>query len=75
MSFHHHPDAVGAKMTPRLKALRFDHHLVGDVSELVNMHLRFHGYVDEPWTDSAVTPVDVKDAGHLYEQAEQGSRA
>lgn len=70
VSFHHH-DAVGAKMTrKRLKALRFDHHLVEDVSELVNMHLRFHGYVDEPWTDSAVRRY-VKDAGHLYEQAEQ----
>ena len=36
VSFHHH-DAVGAKMTrKRLKALRFDHHLVEDVSELVD---------------------------------------
>ena len=67
VSFHHH-DAVGAKMTrKRLKALRFDHHLVEDVSELVNLHLRFHGYVEEPWTDSAVRRY-VKDAGPLYER-------
>ena len=74
VSFHHH-DAVGAKMTrKRLKALRFDHHLVEDVSELVNMHLRFHGYVDEPWTDSAVRRY-VKDAGHLYERLNRLTRA
>lgn len=58
----------------RLKALRFDHHLVEDVSELVNMHLRFHGYVDEPWTDSAVRRY-VKDAGHLYERLNRLTRA
>ena len=66
VSFHHH-DVVGAKMTrKRLKALHFDHHLIEDVTELVNLHLRFHGYVDEPWTDSAVRRY-VKDSGHLYE--------
>ena len=74
VSFHHH-DAVGAKMTrKRLKALRYEHHLVEDVSELVNMHLRFHGYVDEPWTDSAVRRY-VKDAGHLYERLNRLTRA
>ena len=65
VSFHHH-DAVGAKMTrKRLKALRFDHHVVEQVSDLVDLHLRFHGYVDEPWTDAAVRRY-VKDAGPLY---------
>ncbi|MBM6699573.1 CCA tRNA nucleotidyltransferase [Bifidobacterium pullorum subsp. saeculare] len=74
VSFHHH-DAVGAKLTrKRLKALRFDHHIVQDVSELVNLHLRFHGYVDEPWTDSAVRRY-VKDAGHLYERLNRLTRA
>ncbi|QOL35380.1 CCA tRNA nucleotidyltransferase [Bifidobacterium lemurum] len=74
VSFHHH-DAVGAKMTrKRLKALRFDHHMVEDVSELVNLHLRFHGYVDEPWSDSAVRRY-VKDAGHLYERLNRLTRA
>ena len=74
VSFHHH-DAVGAKMTrKRLKALHFDHHVVDDVAELVNLHLRFHGYVDEPWTDSAVRRY-VKDAGHLYERLNRLTRA
>lgn len=74
VSFHHH-DAVGAKMTAkRLKALRFDRHLIEDVTELVNLHLRFHGYVDEPWTDSAVRRY-VKDAGPLYERLNRLTRA
>lgn len=74
VSFHHH-DAVGAKLArKRLKALRFDHHVVDDVSELVNLHLRFHGYVDEPWTDSAVRRY-VKDAGPLYERLNRLTRA
>lgn len=74
VSFHHH-DVVGAKMTrKRLKALHFDHHLIEDVTELVNLHLRFHGYVDEPWTDSAVRRY-VKDSGHLYERLNRLTRA
>lgn len=74
VSFHRH-DAVGAKMTrKRLKALRFDHHLIDDVTELVNMHLRFHGYIDEPWTDAAVRRY-VKDAGPLYERLNRLTRA
>lgn len=74
VSFHHH-DVVGAKMTrKRLKKLHFDHHLIEDVSELVNLHLRFHGYVDEPWTDSAVRRY-VKDSGHLYERLNRLTRA
>lgn len=74
VSFHHH-DAVGAKMTrKRLKALRFDHHVVDDVSNLVDLHLRFHGYIDEPWTDSAVRRY-VKDAGDLYERLNRLTRA
>ena len=74
VSFHRH-DAVGAKMTrKRLKALHFDHHMVEDVSELVNLHLRFHGYVEEPWTDSAVRRY-VKDAGPLYERLNRLTRA
>lgn len=74
VSFHHH-DAVGAKMTQRrLKLLRFDKHIVDDVSALVNMHLRFHGYVDEPWSDSAVRRY-VVDAGHLYPRLNRLTRA
>ncbi|MFT9232035.1 MAG: CCA tRNA nucleotidyltransferase [Bifidobacterium sp.] len=74
VSFHHH-DVVGAKLTrKRLKALRFDRHLVQDVSELGGLHLRFHGYVDEPWTDAAVRRY-VKDSGHLYGRLNRLTRA
>ena len=64
VSFHHH-EVVGARMTKeRLKKLRFDHDVVEDVSQLVFLHLRFHGYGDGAWTDSAVRRY-VRDAGDL----------
>ncbi|MGH2525161.1 MAG: HDIG domain-containing metalloprotein, partial [Actinomycetota bacterium] len=44
VSFHHH-EVVGARMArERLTALRYPTHVVDDVSRLVEMHLRFHGY-------------------------------
>lgn len=74
VSFHQH-DLVGANMTrKRLKALRFDHHIVEDVSKLVELHLRFHGYIDEPWSDAAVRRY-VRDAGHLYHRLNRLTRA
>jgi poly(A) polymerase len=64
VSFHHH-EVVGARMTKeRLTKLRFDHDVVADVSQLVFLHLRFHGYGDGAWTDSAVRRY-VRDAGDL----------
>jgi poly(A) polymerase len=64
VSFHHH-EVVGARMTKeRLTKLRFDHDVVADVSQLVFLHLRFHGYGDGAWTDSAVRRY-VRDAGEL----------
>ena len=47
VSFHHH-DVVGAKLVrKRLTALRFSSdEVVKAVSELVVLHLRFHGYGD-----------------------------
>lgn len=64
VSFHHH-EVVGARMAKeRLKQLRFDHHVVEDVSQLVFLHLRFHGYGNGEWTDSAVRRY-VRDAGDL----------
>jgi len=54
VTFHHH-EVVGARMAKaRLKALRYPKQVVEDVTQLVFMHLRFHGYVDGDWTDSAV---------------------
>src|SRR5690606_22774595 len=64
VSFHHH-EIVGAKLTrARLRALRFDKETVRDVSRLVELHLRFHGYGTGEWTDSAVRRY-VTDAGPL----------
>jgi len=64
VSFHHH-EIVGAHLTKaRMKALRFDKHTIDDVSTLVELHLRFHGYGAGEWTDSAVRRY-VRDAGGL----------
>ena len=64
VSFHHH-EVVGSKMTKkRLKELRFDRETIDDVSMLVALHLRFHGYGSGEWTDSAVRRY-VRDAGDL----------
>ena len=62
VTFHHH-EVVGAKMArTRLTALRYPGRVVDEVSELVLLHLRFHGYQDQGWTDSAVRRY-VRDAG------------
>ena len=64
VSFHHH-EVVGARMCKeRMKKLRFDNHMIEDVSKLVFLHLRFHGYGSGEWTDSAVRRY-VRDAGPL----------
>ncbi len=64
VTFYHH-DVVGAKMTrKRMKALRFDKATTKAVSRLVELHLRFYGYGDAGWTDSAVRRY-VTDAGEL----------
>ena len=64
VSFHHH-EMVGARMTrKRLKALRYPKDLIDDVAHLVELHLRFHGYAEGEWTDSAVRRY-VRDAGPL----------
>ena len=54
VTFHHH-DVVGAKLArKRLTALRFDNDTIKRVSRLIELHLRFFGYSDAPWTDSGV---------------------
>lgn len=64
VSFHHH-EIVGARLAKaRLKALRFDGDTIDQVETLVALHLRFHGYGDGEWTDSAVRRY-VRDAGEL----------
>jgi poly(A) polymerase len=74
VTFHHH-DVVGAKLTrKRLKQLRFSNDDVDDISRLVELHLRFHGYGSGEWTDSAVRRY-VRDAGDQLERLHILTRA
>ncbi len=74
VTFHHH-DVVGAKITrKRMKALRFSNEQIAAVSELVELHLRFHGYGSGEWTDSAVRRY-VRDAGDQLERLHILTRA
>ena len=62
VTFHHH-DIVGARMArKRLQALRFDNDTIDAVTKLIELHLRFFGYSEGAWTDSAVRRY-VRDAG------------
>jgi poly(A) polymerase len=64
VSFHHH-EVVGARLAKkRLQELRFDGNTVEAVETLIALHLRFHGYGDGDWSDSAVRRY-VRDAGEL----------
>jgi len=74
VAFHHH-EAVGAAMAKeRLTALRFPAAVVADVSKLIALHLRFHGYGEGGWTDSAVRRY-VHDAGPLLTRLHVLTRA
>ncbi|WP_285727989.1 CCA tRNA nucleotidyltransferase [Psychromicrobium xiongbiense] len=74
VSFRHH-DLVGAKLTAkRLRALRFDKDTITAVSRLVELHMRFYGYGDAGWTDSAVRRY-VTDAGPLLERLHRLTRS
>jgi len=66
VTFHHH-EVVGARMARlRLQALRYSTDDVEAITELVALHLRFHGY-EAGWTDSAVRRY-VHDAGPLLNE-------
>jgi poly(A) polymerase len=74
VAFHHH-EVVGAKMAGRrLAQLRYRKDVVTDVSRLIELHLRFHGYGDGDWTDSAVRRY-VTDAGPLLARLHALTRA
>jgi poly(A) polymerase len=74
VSFRHH-DVVGAKLTAkRMKALRFDNDTIKAVARLVELHMRFYGYGDAGWTDSAVRRY-VTDAGPLLERLHRLTRS
>jgi poly(A) polymerase len=73
VSFHHH-EVVGARMArDRLRALRFSNEVVADVQRLVFLHLRFHGYRDDVWSDAAVRRY-ARDAGPLLEDLNELTR-
>jgi poly(A) polymerase len=74
VTFHHH-DVVGAKLArKRLRELRFDKETITDVSRLIELHLRFFGYTEGAWTDSAVRRY-VRDADHLLSRLHILTRA
>jgi poly(A) polymerase len=74
VSFHHH-EVVGAKMVrKRMRALKYSKQMVDDVGQLVFLHLRFHGYGEGQWTDSAVRRY-VTDAGELLPRLHKLVRA
>ncbi|MEZ0106269.1 poly(A) polymerase [Catenulispora sp. EB89] len=74
VSFHHH-EVVGAHMTAsRLRKLKYSKEIIDDTSRLVELHLRFHGYGEAEWTDSAVRRY-VRDAGPLLERLHKLTRS
>jgi poly(A) polymerase len=74
VSFHHH-DIVGARMArKRLQALRYDGDTTAAVSRLIELHLRFFGYSEGAWTDSAVRRY-VRDAGDQLDRLHILTRA
>ncbi len=74
VSFYHH-DVVGAKLAKtRLTELRFDNDTIKAVSRLIELHLRFFGYSDQQWSDSAVRRY-VRDAGDQLERLHALTRA
>jgi poly(A) polymerase len=74
VAFHHH-ETVGAAMArSRLRALRFPRDVVTDVTQLIHLHLRFHGYGTGEWTDSAIRRY-VRDAGDQLNRLHALTRA
>ena len=74
VTFHHH-DVVGAKLArKRLALLRFDNATIDQVATLIELHLRFFGYADQGWSDSAVRRY-VRDAGDQLERLHILTRA
>ncbi|WP_065572030.1 CCA tRNA nucleotidyltransferase [Microbacterium oleivorans] len=74
VSFHHH-DVKGARMArKRLQALKFDGATTDAVCQLIEQHLRFFGYAEGAWTDSAVRRY-VRDAGEQLERLHILTRA
>lgn len=74
VSFHHH-EIVGAKIAKkRMMALRYPNDVIDSVYRLIELHLRFHGYGQGQWTDSAVRRY-VRDAGDQLARLHKLTRA
>lgn len=74
VSFHHH-EVVGAKLVrKRFRWLKHSKQMTNDVSQLVFLHMRFYGYGEDAWTDSAVRRY-VADAGELLPRLHKLVRA
>ncbi len=74
VSFHHH-EVVGAKIArKRLSAMRYPTEIIDEVCKLTELHLRFHGYGQGQWTDSAVRRY-VRDAGDQLVRLHKLTRA
>jgi poly(A) polymerase len=74
VSFHHH-EVVGAKIArKRLVAMRYPGDLIDAVCKLTELHLRFHGYGQGQWTDSAVRRY-VRDADEQLARLHKLTRA
>ncbi len=72
VTFRFH-EVVGAKMTrKRMAALKYAQEMIDDVSDLVELHLRFHTY-KMGWSDRAVRRY-VRDAGPLLERLNELTR-
>jgi poly(A) polymerase len=74
VTFYHH-DVVGSKIAKRrLRELRYDNDTIDNVARLIELHLRFFGYTEGAWTDSAVRRY-VRDAGEQLERLHILTRA
>lgn len=74
VTFHHH-EVVGAKLVrKRLRTLKYSKQMVTEISQLVYLHMRFHGFGEGQWTDSAVRRY-VTDAGELLPRLHKLVRA
>jgi poly(A) polymerase len=72
VTFRFH-EVVGAKMTrKRMTAMKYSQEMIDDVSELVELHLRFHTY-KLGWSDKAVRRY-VRDAGPLLDRLNELTR-
>lgn len=74
VTFHQH-EVVGAKLVRRrLRKLKFPKKTNHEISQLVYLHMRFYGYGEGKWTDSAVRRY-VTDAGDLLDRLNKIVRA